>query len=200
MRLTDQLPYKIRVGKRTYRLEPDFRNVLKMFDILRDKTLTEQARIHLAVHAIVRHPPRKPGKQLVVFLLARETILKQPKGKSGGDRVMDFDQDADMIRSAFRQAYGIDLFREKLHWQEFTELLNNIPTGTRLSEIVDIRAKPLPEATKWNGKQRQALIEAKMKFALDKSEDEISKSYNRGVNMLANSLLAMARKGSGDDV
>ena len=200
MRLTDQLPYKIRVGKRTYRLDPDFRNVLKMFDILRDKTLTEQARIHLAVHAIVKHPPRKPGKQLTVFLLARETILKQPKGKSGGDRVMDFDQDADMIRSAFRQAYGIDLFRAKLHWQEFKELLNNIPTGTRLSEIVDIRAKPLPEATKWNGKQRQALIEAKMKFALDKSEDERAKSYNRGVNMLANSLLAMARKGSGDDV
>jgi hypothetical protein len=132
-------------------------------------------------------------------MLARETLLKPPKHNTGkAEKVTDFDQDADMIRAAFRQAYGIDLFRAKLHWQEFTELLNNLPDGTRYANIIDIRAKPLPEATKWNGKQRQALIEAKMKFALDKTEDEVKKSYKQGVSMLANSLLMMA-KGGGDD-
>lgn len=198
MKLTDQLPYKIRVGRRTYRLKPDFRCVLKMFDILQDKNLTETARVYLACKAIVKHPPRDIRRQMVVFLLARNTIIKPPKHTGKGEKVTDFDQDADMIRAAFRQAYGIDLFRAKLHWQEFTELLNNLPDGTRYADIIDIRSKPLPEATKWNGKQRQALIEAKMKFALDKSEDERAKSYNRGVNMLANSLLMMA-KGGGDD-
>ena len=199
MRLAERLPYKIRVGKRTYRLKPDFRNVLQMFDVLQDKTLTETARIYLACKAIVRHPPRDLKRQIVVFMLARETLLKPPKHNTGKtEKVTDFDQDADMIRAAFRQAYGIDLFRAKLHWQEFTELLNNLPDGTRYANIIDIRAKPLPEATKWNGKQRQALIEAKMKFALDKTEDEVKKSYKQGVSMLANSLLMMA-KGGGDD-
>ena len=199
MRLTDQLPYKIRVGRKTYRLKPDFRNVLKMFDVLQDKELTEAARIDLAVRCIVKRPPKRRKDQMIVFLAARSALVKPPKN-TGGERVTDFDQDADMIRAAFRQAYGIDLFRAKLHWQEFTELLNNLPDGTRYADIIGIRSKPLPEATKWNGHQRQALINAKMKFALDNTEDESTKSYNRGVNMLANSLLAMARKGSGDDV
>ena len=200
MRLAEQLPYKIRVGRRTYRLKPDFRCVLQMFDVLQDKTLTETARIYLACKAIVRHPPRDLKRQIVVFMLARETLLKPPKHTGKAEKVTDFDQDADMIRAAFRQAYGIDLFRAKLHWQEFTELLNNLPDGTRYANIIDIRAKPLPEATKWNGKQRQALIEAKMKFALDKTEDEVKKSYKQGVSMLANSLLMMANKGGGGSV
>ena len=197
MRLQERLVYKIRVGKRTYRLKPDFRNVLKMFDILADKNLMESARIDLALHAIVKRPPRKIQNQLLVFLAAREALIKPSKGGEGKERVTDFDQDADMIRAAFRQAYGIDLYRAKLHWQEFSELLNNLPEGTRYSEIVDIRTRPLPEATKWNGKQRQALIEAKMKFGINKTEIETKQGYNRGVNMLANALLKMAQNGSG---
>ena len=195
MRLNERLVYKIRVGKRTYRLKPDFRNVLQMFDILNDKSLTEAARIDLAARCIVKRPPRNLRDQLAVFLTARAALTNTPK-KPGGEKVTDFEQDADMIRAAFRQAYGIDLFREKLHWQEFTELLNNLPSGTRYADIIEIRAKPLPEATKWNGKQRQALIEAKMKFAVGKTEDEVKKGYARGVNMLANSLLRMAAEGS----
>ena len=201
MKLADTLPYRIRVGRKTYRLKPDFRNVLRMFDILQDKSLTEQARIYLAINCIVKRPPRDIKQQLVVFMLARETLMQPKKQHHGNaEKITDFDQDADMIRAAFRQAYGIDLYRAKLHWQEFTELLNNLPDGTRYANIIDIRTKPLPEATKWNGKQRQALIEAKMKFALDKTEDEVKKSYKQGVSMLANSLLMMADKGGGDDV
>lgn len=197
MRLQERLVYKIKVGKRIYHLKPDFRNVLKMFDILADKSLMESARIDLALRAIVKHPPRKIQKQILVFLAAREALIKPSKGGDAKERVTDFDQDADMIRAAFRQAYGIDLYRANLHWQEFSELLNNLPDGTRYSEIVDIRTRPLPEATKWNGKQRQALIEAKMKFGINKSDDEVKKGYNRGVNMLANALLKMAQNGSG---
>ncbi len=195
MRLQEKLVTRVKVGKRTYRLKTDFRDVLNMFDILKDKTITETARIYLACSCIVRHPPKDIRDQLEVLIAARAALIPSHKGGSD-ERITDFDMDADMIRAAFRQAYGIDLYREKLHWTEFTELLNNLPTGTRYSEIIDIRARPLPEATKWNGKQRQALIEAKMKYGITRTEDEVKKSYARGMNNLANSLLSMAQKGS----
>ena len=198
MKLNARLPRWIRVGKWIYFLKTDFRHVLRMYDMLQDKRLTEAARMYLALKEIVWNPPRKEEKQFAVFLLARATLIPMAEGKTGGgERMTDFDQDADMIRAAFRQTYGIDLYRAKLHWIEFTELLNNIPTGTRYSEIVDIRARPLPEATKWNGKERAALIEAKARYSIKKGEDEIKRSYNLGVNNLANSLLKMAGEGSG---
>lgn len=198
MKLEARLPRWVRVGKWIYFLKTDFRHVLRMYDILQDKRYTESVRMYLAMKEIVWNPPRNEEKQLAVFLLARSTLIPSAEGKTGGgERMTDFDQDADMIRAAFRQAYGIDLYKARLHWIEFTELLNNIPTGTRYSEIVDIRARPLPEATKWNGKERAALIEAKARYSIKKGEEEIKRSYNRGVNNLANSLLKMAGEGSG---
>lgn len=199
MKLHERLPRWVRVGKRRYWLKTDFRHVLRMFDILGDKRISERARVYLALCEIVRNPPRREDDQVAVYLAARMTLIPPKNGKEPGERVTDFVQDADMIRAAFRQAYGIDLYKARLHWIEFTELLNNLPSGTRYSEIIDIRSRPLPEATKYNGKQRTALIEAKMKYAIEKSEEEVTRSYNRGVNNLANSLLKMAREGSGND-
>lgn len=197
MKLNERLPRYVMVGKRRYWLKTDFRHVLRMFDILSDKKLSERARVYLAMCEIVRNPPKKEEDQLAVYVAARMTLIPQKDKKEAGDRVTDFVQDADMIRAAFRQVYGINLYKARLHWIEFTELLNNLPSGTRYTEIIDIRSRPLPEATKYNGKQRTALIEAKMKYAIDKSEEEVTRQYNRGVNNLANALLAMAREGSG---
>ena len=200
MRLREELVYKIRVGKKTYRLKTDFRDVLKMLDILGDRELTEIARIDLALRAVVKRPPNRTKDQLLVFLAARAALIRPPKNKGDGEKMTDFDQDADMIRAAFRQAYGIDLYRSRLHWTEFTELLNNLPSGTRYSDVLEIRARPLPEATKWNGKQRQALIEAKMRYGIEKTVEEQKKSYQRGVNHLAESLLRMAKGSEQADV
>ena len=200
MKLNERLPRYVRVGRRIYWLKTDFRHVLRMYDILADKRLSEQARLYLALREIVRNPPRDGEKQIAVYLLARAALTPQNGGgKPDGVRVTDFVQDADMIRTAFRQVYGINLYKVRLHWIEFSELLNNLPNGTRYSEVIEIRAKPLPEATKWNGKERAALLEAKARYAISKGEDEIRRSYNRGVNNLANSLLSMAREGSGGD-
>lgn len=200
MKLEARLPRWVKVGRWVYFLKTDFRHVLRMYEIIGDKRLTEMARMYLALKEIVWNPPRNEKKQVMVYLVARATLTPMIGGKKDtGERYTDFEQDADMIRTAFRQAYGIDLYRKRLHWIEFTELLNNLPSGTRYSEIIEIRAKPLPEATKWNGKERTALLEAKARYSIKKGEDEIKRQYNRGVDNLANSLLMMAREGSGEN-
>ena len=102
-----------------------------------------------------------------------------------------------MIRSAFRQEYGIDLFREKLHWLEFKELLQNLPDGNRYEEVIGIRARPLPAPTKYNAKEREWLMKAKQSVALHLTEQEQEKKYDADVGKIFAGLMSMIPKDGG---
>ena len=119
--------------------------------------------------------------------------------RQNGQKVTDFEQDAGLIRAAFRQAYGIDLYRDRLHWFEFTELLNAIPEGNRYSEVIGIRVRPMPAATKYNQKEREWLAKAKAGVALQMTEKERETRYQQDVSNIAAVLMAMANKGSGNN-
>ena len=81
---------------------------------------------------------------------------------------ISFDQDAPYIYAAFRQAYGIDLFKEqgKLQWWEFVSLLGALPSDTRLSDIIDIRTRPVPAPNGRNQEQISALLKLKAQYAI----------------------------------
>ena len=72
------------------------------------------------------------------------------------------------IYAAFRQAYGIDLFQEqgKLQWWEFVALLGALPSDTRLSNIIDIRIRPVPAPNGRNQEQISALLKLKAQYAI----------------------------------
>ena len=72
------------------------------------------------------------------------------------------------------------------------QLLGALPEGNRYAEIVGIRARPMPEPTKWNQKEREWLIQAKMDYALDMTEKEQAEQYERDVSNIADVLMTMA--------
>ena len=144
MRLQDNLPEGVEVDGKFYRMDFDFRNVLKMIEVLDRDDLMPEAKAYKALSFMQKHP-----KNVIKVLEAVKGLLFKAPRKKGGQKVTDFIQDAGLIRAAFRQAYGIDLYRDRLHWIEFTELLNAIPEGSRYSEVVGIRARPMPKPTKW---------------------------------------------------
>lgn len=187
MKLQDRLPDGVTVDGKFYKMDFNFRNVLRMIEYLDDNGLIPEARAYNALHCLCKRP-----KNAVKVLEAVKALLFKAPRKKGGHRVTDWVQDAPLIRTAFRQAYGIDLFRDNLHWFEFTELLNAIPEGNRYSEIVGIRARPMPEPTKWNQKEREWLLQAKADYALDLTDKEQAEQYRRDVANLASVLLAMA--------
>ena len=187
MKLQDRLPDGVTVDGKFYKMDFSFRNVLRMIDILDDDTLMPEARAYNAIHCLCK----RPKNALKVLEAVKGLLFKAPR-KKGGQRVTDWVQDAGLIRAAFRQAYGIDLYRDNLHWIEFTELLNAIPEGNRYSEIVGIRARPMPEPTKWNQKEREWLLQAKADYALDLTDKEQAEQYKRDVANLAAVLMAMA--------
>lgn len=189
MRLQDHLPQGVTVDGKFYKLDFDFRNVLKMIDVLDRDDLMPEAKAYKALLFLQKRP-----KNAIKVLEAVKGLLFKAPRKKGGQKITDFEQDAPLIRAAFRQAYGIDLYRDKLHWIEFTELLNAIPEGSRYAEVVGIRARPMPAATKWNQHEREWLAKAKADVRLEMSDKERAQRYEQDVSNIAAVLMGMAKE------
>ena len=188
MKLQDRLPQGVEVDGKFYKLDFDFRKVFQMIEILDRDDMLPEAKAYKALCCLCK----RPKNSFKVLGAVKALLFKAPR-KTGGQRVTDFIQDAGLIRAAFRQAYGIDLYRDRLHWIEFTELMNALPEGSRYAEVIGIRARPMPEPTQWNKKEREWLMQAKADVALELSEDEIAEEYKRGVANLAALLKTMAK-------
>jgi hypothetical protein len=194
MKLYERLPERVTVDRRSYRLNLDFRNVLRMMDELDRDDIMPEARAYNAIKCLTNRPKNVPK-----VLEAVKGLLFQEKPKKDAQKVTDFVQDAGMIRAAFRQAYGIDLYRDRLHWIEFSELLNAIPEGSRYAEVVGIRVRPMPAPTKWNAQEREWLMKAKADVAIHLSEKEQAKKYQEDVAKVFSGLMGIIAKGSEQD-
>lgn len=186
MKLYEKLPCSVTVNGRKYRLDLDFRNVLRMLEIMARDDLMPGARAFLALKCVMRRPPKDAG----ALLEALRAMLFPAQKRGNEKRLTSFEQDADLIRAAFRQAYGIDLYRDRLHWLEFSALLAALPDGSRYSEVLGIRARPMPAATKYNQQEREWLAKAKAACALEMSESERERAYSEGVKAVVSGLLA----------
>ena len=190
MRLQDSPPDSVTVSGKKYRMDFDFRHVLDMMDVLERDDLLPEAREYKALQCVMKHPH---GDIHAILEAVKALLFPAAKGK--GEKITDFEQDADYIRAAFLQCYNINLYRARLHWLEFTALLSALPEGSRYSEILGIRARPMPAATKYNTEERKWLAKAKAAYALHKSEKEIQHTLADSLRQTAESLLALAEKG-----
>lgn len=191
MKLYETLPDHVVVGRRKYKVDLDFRNVLRMLEFVGQNDLMPEARDFLALKCVMRKVPRIRRPILEKLRDMLFDTGKTPEGK----RVTDFNQDADYIRSAFLQEYGINLWRDKLHWIEFTALLAGLPEGSRYTEILGIRSRPIPSPTKYNKAERDWLIQAKARCALEMDEKQAAQNYEKCVQNVFAGLLSMAKRG-----
>lgn len=196
MKLQERLPRHVTVAGRKYRANLDFRNVLRMMDVMARGDLIPGAKQYIALRCVMRRPPRDTAAAMNAL---RALLFPGAKKTADEKKLTDFVQDADLIRAAFLQAYGINLWRDKLHWMEFTALLSCLPQGSRYSDILGIRARPMPKATKYNAEERQWLMKAKAQCALHVPEEDRESNYLRCVQNVFAGLLAMAQKGGGDN-
>lgn len=87
-------------------------------------------------------------------------------------RLIDFEIDAQEIYASFVQAYNINLFEAqgRLTWPEFIALLNGMPEGTAVSQLVEIRSwKPSKnDSSEYKAKMRRL----QTKYRLDGKEGD----------------------------
>lgn len=192
LKLYERLPDSITVDGRKYRCDYDFRNVLRMLDIMGRDDIYPDARDYLCAKCVIRGriPAISAGK---VYAALCDVLFVKPT-EGGGKRLTSYEQDAALIRVAFRQVYRIDLFRDRLHWFEFTELMHHLPEGNRYEEVIGIRARPMPQATKYNAKEREWLMKAKQSVALHLTEREREYKYDQDVTNVFKGFMSMIRK------
>jgi hypothetical protein len=192
LKLFERLPDSITVDGKKYKCDFDFRNVLKMLEIMQREDIFPDARDYLCAKCVVCDKiPAKTVRNVYNELCA---ALFPNTAQGGEKRLTSYEQDAALIRTAFRQVYNIDLFRDRLHWFEFQELFQCLPEGCRFSETVGIRARPMPAATKYNAKEREWLMKAKQSVALHLSEKEQARKYDADVSGVFTGLMGMIRK------
>lgn len=188
MKLTERLPDTVIVDGRKVRVNLEFRNVLRMMEIMQDDYLMQDARMYKAAKCVVRGRIRQPER---IMNELRKLLFPKARHESG-KRLTSYEQDAGFIRAAFRQVYGIDLWREKLHWLEFRELLDGLTEGNKYTEIIGIRARDIPAPTKYNRKEIEWLMEAKRAYALEMTEEERMGQYDRDVKKIFSVLSCLA--------
>ena len=193
IKLQERLPDSVTVRGKRYRLKPDFRNVLMMMETMDNPEIIPEARTYQALRHVVKHVPKDDTLCSEIMAEVRKTMFPEAKKEKGGKKLTSFVQDADLIRGAFRQVYGIDLFRDSVHWVEFSCLLSCLPEGSRYSDIIGIRARPLPEPTKWNRKERESLMRAKAECKLEVSEKEAEQNIQDNISGIAHFLLSIAK-------
>lgn len=189
IKLFERLPDSITVDGKRYRCNFDFRNVLKMLEIMQRDDILPDARDYLCARCVCK-APRNAGKVYAVLL----STLFPHTPETGNKRITSYEQDAGLIRAAFRQVYNIDLFRDRLHWFEFVELLQFLPDGCRYEETIGIRARPMPAVTKYNQKEREWLMKAKQSVALHLTEKEQERKYETDVSNVFAGLMGMIQK------
>lgn len=189
IKLFERLPDSITVDGKRYKCNFDFRNVLKMLDIMQHDDIYPDARDYLCARCVC-NAPKNAGN----VYRALCDVLFEMTPQTGEKRLTSYEQDAGLIRSAFRQVYGIDLFRDSLHWFEFRELLQFLPDGNRYEETIGIRARSMPSPTKYNQKEREWLLKAKQQVALHLTDREQAVKYENDVSKVFSGFMGMIRK------
>ena len=193
MKLYEPLPDSIVWNGKTIRLNLSFDRVLDALDMMQDERFLDEAKIAYCLDGLCedKHPQDVALLEAILRLL-----LPENKKPSKAEKTMDFTQDRALIIAAFRQAYGIDLVAERgrMHWQTFADLLKGIPSNTRLAEVMDIRAKPMPKPTKYNAEERARLAKLKAEFKLEKTEAETQAAMQRGLRQMSMALLSRVKE------
>ncbi len=87
----------------------------------------------------------------------------------GGEQIISFTQDEELIYASFLSEYGIDLAKEKLHWWRFLALVKNLSPESSLMRVAHIRAAKLSDIK--NPALRRSILRQKRIYSLSKNAD-----------------------------
>ena len=154
-----------------YMVNASFDKMLRVFDLMGDKTVSDTVRINAAIEILICN--QTDGMEIIQKHILLHSILEHYSTKESSEKtnvdlqgnplpekehgeVYKINYDGDIIYAAFMQAYGIDLIQEqgKMHWFKFCALLKGLPKDTKFVEICGYRS--------WEKPSRKDTYEKKM--------------------------------------
>ena len=161
--LIDELPSGAVAGGVFYPIRSDFRNVFSYVRMLGDDTLSQQEKTLMALVLFYGETLPEDLSPLAQYLTLFINLGEETEA-STGPRLFDLLGDSGRVYAAFRQVYRIDLRQARAHWWVFCELLEGLPNGTHLAEVIDIRGRKFEEWMKPS--DRTALQRLKDRYAI----------------------------------
>lgn len=165
-------PDRVKVDGKTWELNLSLKNVLMAMEVPDAEGLLPTDAVQLQCAWLFRDPQRVPHDPALCSRILQAVFDLFPKPENDErEKVIDFEQDAPLIRSAFLRL-GIDLTRDEIHFMQFLELLSDLPPDTALMRTVELRQRPVPEINEHNREQVARLLEAKQRVALKMTDAE----------------------------
>lgn len=136
-----QLPTTAVIGGKQYGLHCDYRDILEIFSYFTDPDLPEYLRWQIALALFYEESiPQKDLMEAMEFL-ARFISGGREEPENPGSRLLDWEQDGEMIVADINKAAGQEIRALPfLHWWTFLSWFHAIGEG-QLSTVVTIRDK-----------------------------------------------------------
>lgn len=186
------------------RVRDDAEAALRLTAALSDETLMDAVRTRVVMEllfvdavAVAAHGFDDP-EGLVRECLWQVAGIDADGSRAEGDlgeRVIDWDADADYVRASVWQAYGVsaeDMLR-RTSMREFARLVGMCPRETPIGAALYYRTAPEPKATKYNEEQIRDFRRAKAFWRLDKAKGRARDEGEAASNDAALAFAGIAR-------
>lgn len=138
-----KLPESIGIGDTVYAIRTDFRDILKILCAFNDPELKDEEKVYVCLYILYPDYESIPKAEYeVAFKAALNFIdygIESDNAKS--PRVMDWEQDENLIFSAVNKVAGYEVRAAKyIHWWTFMGYYMEMGDGT-FSQILNLRIK-----------------------------------------------------------
>jgi len=175
----DTLTYK----NQTYHISTSFPLVIEYFKYINDSNhLSIQERLNLALYSFVKESTKDLNiiekSELVDKIYSSFIFTSKDKQRadlmSNQKKSFDYEQDFNLIYSAFLQQYGIDLSDksvfEELSWKKFNALLDGLNDQTFFRKVTSYRQVKITDDM--NDDTKQFLNQMKLMYALESTSKD----------------------------
>ena len=185
-------PEYIDIDGKRFKINTDYRNVLRLEKIANDKTIDDYERILGIIYMFYGEEGYNSEEYydrllngIITFCKGRPNSIN-PIADNKREKDMDYTKDMNLIISSMWNEYGIDITKEKIHWWTFFDLLNGLSSECALNRVRDIRTKDLSKVK--DKAERDEYARLKGVWALSK-EDTMTEEQKQSVDAFYESLV-----------
>lgn len=180
----------------TYEIDMSFDNILRLIDMLNDRTLTDRTQVATGLQMLIGtsldelDDDKRVEIFQALFVQAVQSEKEEeeavdiagnpmPTVKQESKELYSLIEDAEYIYASFMQDYGIDLidWQGKLHWRKFGALLAGLRDDTKFKKVLEIRQMKVP--AKASPEEKKSILDAKRAYAL-KGQEITEDHYEEG--------------------
>lgn len=164
------------------KINTNFRSFILFELLMQDNSVSDKDKIILSINLFFDNPTDDLKKMMEAILWFYRCGKDETKSKKAGQKqkkdIYSYEYDADLIYSAFKDQYGIDLNKIRyLHWFKFKALFNGLKSDNRICEIMGYRAIDLNEIKDKEERKKYRRLQRECALPDNRTQEEKEKDF-----------------------